>query len=174
MIVFGNSKNLQHHKVIEAGENNKLNIFNLSSISEKGEKLFPLIPPFPVNIFEAAEEKTFDIAYAKYILENDKAFACLMKIIYSEYEKSSDGIITYIMVESDDIRNIVTESLIKLIQQRYGINSNIVNELEDWDYVEASNFTITGLYNLDIDKERYSELLQMAGAVSEEEIKDNE
>ena len=145
-----------NNKTIRFIEEDKFKILNLSSLSEKGDRLFNLLPPFPAELYDADKEKAFDLAYAEYIMANDKAFMDLMKIIYPEYENSADNIIIYIMVDFDDMRMAITESLIKFIQQRYGIICNIINKEDDWDYIEGSDFNIIGLGNLDADKERYS------------------
>ena len=111
-----------------------------------------LIPP--VKVSDYRDEKEFDIMYANYIINNDNAFIDLMKIIYDEYDSGNIDPIC-ILVERDEIRDCLTESLIKFIQQRYGINSYLINTVEDREYREPSSFDITGLYNLDQDKERF-------------------
>lgn len=161
MIVFGSSNNIGLNDwTIRAVEEGNLKIFNLCSMSEKGEGLFSLIPLFTSNMYDPEREKEFDLAYANYIMNEDNAFMDLMKIIYPEYANSSENIIIYIMVNFDEIRVTVIESLVKFIQQRYGINCNIIYDPMDWEAVVPSEFHITGLYNLDQDKERYSELLK--------------
>ena len=151
MIIFGNTKCLRHAQ-FSIDNPKQLSIFNLSSTLEEGERLFKLIPPFSADDYK--DEKEFDINYANYVLSNDAAFIDLMKIIYLQYENNNDKLI-YVLVNFDEIRDIITESLIKLIQQRYGINACIVKEYEDFDTLEDSEFDINGLYNLDQDKERY-------------------
>lgn len=143
MIVFG-------HKDFKPGYREKL--FNLSSISELGEKIFSLLPPFKVDDYN--NEKDFDIMYATYILENNAPFIDMMKVIYSQYESGED-VINYILIEDDEFRNSITESLIKFIQQRYGYNCSIIHDHDDIYYIEESTFDINGLFNLDQDKERY-------------------
>lgn len=150
MIIFGNIKCLRY--VEFALGDKKVFKFNLSSTLEEGDRLFKLIPPFTVN--EYNDEKEFDINYANYILNNDAAFVDMMKIVYLQYEHNNDAVM-YVLVDFDDIRDTITESLIKLIQQRYGINSSIVKEYEDFDTLEDSDFDINGIFNLDQDKERY-------------------
>lgn len=170
MIVFGSKKNLVlNEKVNKFVEEDSMNIFNLFSIVEKGDKLHGLIPPFPASFYDSEDEKQFDIAYASYILGDDKAFLDLMKIVYPEYEKSSENVLSYILIDEDEIRTTILESLIKLIQERYGLSCNIIHEPEDWETVESSEFDITGLYNIDQDKERYSLLIGDKIEVSEEE-----
>ena len=63
------------------------------------------------------------------------------------------------MIGETDIKYMVAESLLKFIQQRYGYNGYIINEASDVEFLNEGSFTIQGLYNLDIDKERYSPIL---------------
>lgn len=134
-------------------------IFNLLSISSLGVRLNNLMPPF--NTFMYNEDNLgFDIDYYNFIMNNDLAFIDLMRIMYNEYENGIDCA-TIILIDNDEFRDVIRDSLIKLIQQRYGINSFIVNEFDDWNYLESSqstNFDINGIYNFDYDKERYSVL----------------
>jgi len=123
-------------------------LLNLSNPIERGISLFKLYPPFnPINTRE------FDLIYANYIIGDDSVFMELMKIIYPLYE----GQTVYVLVGNDECKYVITESLIKFIQQRYGYNSYLINEEADLEYLtEESSFSIQGLYNLDVDKERYS------------------
>lgn len=124
-------------------------LFNLSSPIEEGIGLNNLIPPF-----HPMDSKDFDMFYANYIVINDLAFIDLMKIVYSLYE----GKTVLILVGLNDYQVLITESLLKFIQQRYGINGNIINELEDLRFVNDSDLTVAGLYDLDQDKERFVHL----------------
>ena len=55
-----------------------------------------------------------------------------------------------------DYSEYAVESLIKFIQQRYGIISNVLESEEDFDTLVEHDFSLTGLYNLDIDKEKFN------------------
>ena len=121
-------------------------VFNLSNSYEMGIGLDSLVPPF-----FPTEGKDFDLNYANYILTNENAFTQMMHIVYSLYEGKN----IFVMVGNGDYREYLTDSLIKFIQQRYGYNSYIINEIDDLLAVTDSEFSIQGLYNLDQDKERY-------------------
>lgn len=132
-------------------------IFNLLSIAEVGTKLYNLIPPFTYTDY-SDDNIRFDIDYYNYIISNNLAFVDLMQIMYNEYDRGIDNY-SVVLIDNDDIRDSLRDSLIKLIQQRYGINSFIINELDDWNYIESSqatNFDINGIYQFDQDKERYT------------------
>lgn len=122
-------------------------VLNLNSFLEGYERL-NLLPPFGLEY----GDKDFDMKYAEYILTNDNVFMELMKVIISLYA----GKDVYILSAKNNIYEFIAESLQKFIQQRYGYLSNILNDMEDWEYVEESSFNIYGVYNLDIDKERFS------------------
>jgi len=142
MLIFGDYNSLP--------KENDFVVFNLSSLVEGFETL-SLVPPF---IRQFNDEKQFDIMYANYLISDDNAFFEMMKIVMSLYM----GKDVYVLITRDGgILEILTESLQKFIQQRYGIISININCIEDLKYIEdVSQFTIQGLYNLDIDKERFS------------------
>ena len=86
-------------------------------------------------------------------------FMELMKIIYNLYLHNH----VYILVYQSDTFDIVTESLMKLIQQRYGYNYQMINDISDIDYYDDSSFSVPGLYNYDIDQERYMQIMTNRG-----------
>lgn len=134
-------------------------LYNLSSSISRGVRLGALIPPTTMSgtleQIDLDNEKTFDMMYARYLVENDGAFSQMFSVISNVYLGGS----SVILVGDSTYKNIITESLIKFFQQRYGISPiKIINEVEDWfSYTEESaNFNLLGVYNLDIDKERYA------------------
>lgn len=131
--------------------NNKPNVvLNLSSSYMLGTRLSSLVPPLYVDI---NDEKMFDMQYAKFLLENQAAFIDLMAIVLPIYEGKS----VYIIAGDDEYKELISESLLKFIQQRYGIQSVIMETLEDIpDYYEEVRISLEGIYNLDLDKERYT------------------
>lgn len=143
-LVFGDY-NCLDSQVIDNIEN--FVVLNLNSFIEGYERL-NLLPPFGLEY----GDKNFDIMYANYIIQNDAPFMELMKIIMPLYY----GRDVFILSTSGSIYDFISESLQKFIQQRYSLISYTVNELSDWEYVEDTMFNIHGVYNLDIDKERFS------------------
>lgn len=127
-------------------------VFNLSSPIEEVNRL-NLLPPFELKY----DIKQFDIEYYNFILNNDGPFYEFMsKIIMNLYY----GIDVVILVGKGEVYEFITESLQKMIQQRYGINSYIVQDKEDYEFlkIDRTQFSIQGLYNLDIDKERFTNI----------------
>lgn len=127
--------------------------YNLSSYYNDAPTLEALIPTpnnIPSNvIFGDATDPIFDIEYHNYIINSQPAFMQFMNIIVPAY--TSPETLVQIMIRSSNIRDVITESLLKLIQQRYGYNAYIVNELEDFLYTTESDFSIPGLFTLDQD-----------------------
>lgn len=132
-----------------------LHILNLSSYKEGIEKL-NLLPPTNGTL-PFKDEKEFDIAYANYIMSNDFTFMELMKIIIPIYE----GKDVYIVVSRSPYFDMITESLTKFIQVRYSIISQYIYDFNDLEFIDMdlSFANIQGLYNLDVDKERFSRLI---------------
>lgn len=128
----------------------KFVVLNLSSLAEGFERVH-LVPSVSANY----EDKEFDLAYANYIFSNDQVFMEFMKIIYPLYM----GMDVFLLVSrSENIYDIITESLCKLIQQRYGYNYQLLNTKDDINYYDESNFSIYGIQTLDADKERMTYL----------------
>lgn len=126
----------------------KLVVYNYSGFNE-GVLNLNLLPPF--NCI-AGEEKSFDILYSNYILNNNDVFFNFMKIMMNVYNGNNVYLVTSSILDS------VTDSLQKFITSRYGYVCNIINDIEDMETAEDSNFSIQGIYNLDNDIQRFSKL----------------
>lgn len=133
--------------------------YNLSSYYDM-ESLSALIPSvefIPEHLLLDTSNPEFDIAYGNYIINNNIAFLNLMLIIIPVY--LNPDCLVQILINTSEFRDVATESLMKLIQQRYGYNSYIINEPEDFIYTEEPDFSIPGLFTLDQDLNRYMCLL---------------
>lgn len=132
-------------------------IFNTTSYKMGFIELKCLMPP---NSLGYLTDRDFDIAYANYILGNDNLFVQFFQIIYNLYI----GKDVYIIVNNDDWAVNLDQSIFKLIQQRYGVNAVLVNSEEDYIFAKMTmdcDFNKGyGIYNLDIDKERFSYLVE--------------
>lgn len=91
--------------------------------------------------------------YHKYIFENDVVFNQFMSIVVPA--NVNPECLVQVLVKFSEYRDIITESLIKLIQQRYGYNSYIISDSEDFLYVEESDFSIPGLFLFEQDRTRW-------------------
>lgn len=135
------------HKCICKPIDDRFVIFNISCLLE-GFTRVNILPPFEMDRYS----RDFDILYAEYLLNNETVFYEFMKIIMSIYY----GLDTILLVDRGELYECINESLMKFIQQRYGLICNNINIIEDWSYVEECEFTLQGLYNLDQDKERFT------------------
>lgn len=131
--------------------------YNLSSYYNDMPTLNMLIPSSEYISEELMQGDcsipTFDIEYHKFILTNNEAFMQFMNIIIPAY--TSPNILVQVLINVSEFRNVITESLVKLIQQRYGYNVYIINELDDFLYAEESDMSIPGLFNIDQDLARW-------------------
>lgn len=109
----------------------------------------------PINITEYINSVKFDIDYSNLILNNPQLFLYIMKIMINYYE----GTNVLILIERDEYRDAITESIIKLIQARYGYNCWLINGIEDLEYIKETKINPMGLMVLDEDRNRYMELL---------------
>lgn len=149
MLMYGNALNIINTGIV----------YNLTSMKEGYPKLGELIPPNEIGRFTGRE---FDIAYMNYIMSNDVVFKTFFDIIYSLYI----GTDVYLIVNEEDWSENLVESLLKLIQQRYGYNACKINSFSDYLYHTTSTRyssefdPMFGVVNLDQDKERYTYIVE--------------
>lgn len=175
MIIFVEDTNLLELTALFNNEtnsfylNNKPNlVYNFSSTSNMGVRL-NIIPPYTMDVFD---ERMFDVSYANYLLNDNNAFINYMQMIYNNY--LGYNIFIIVGIDSFGGRERITESLMKFIQQRYDIIPRYVQSLADIpDYYEEDIIHLNGLFNLDMDKERYI-YLTVSMEQLEEEMKQNE
>lgn len=137
-------------------------IFNFNSSKEIGIPM-NLYPP---NSLGSISEYDFDCKYAQYIMNNDFMFSNLMNFIMCIYNRMN----IFILINDDEEsffnpdmvswNLILIESFLKFIQQRYGLNATYVNEYEDIIESNDVEFADYGIMNLDIDKERWTYLME--------------
>ena len=144
MLVFGTLDILQQME-----NKSKFRIYNMGCPVEMGINVMHLIPSL-----RTINEKDFDIQYANMLIGNNNLFITYMQIIFDIY--LGNDVFVLVFNGSGDYTDLVLESLIKFIQQRYGIISNSISSIEDVNTLVESEFTVAGLYNLDIDKHRYT------------------
>lgn len=168
MIIFVEDTNISELRSLFNGETNSFDldnnpnvIFNISSLYNMGLKV-DLAPP-PVHM----EERQYDQMYAQWILGNNDKFINFFQMIYNYYL----GFNVFILVGTDiyGARERMTESLMKLIQQRYSIIPRYIATFDDVpDYYEDDFIYVDGLFNLDNDKERYIYLTSSIEQLQEE------
>lgn len=112
---------------------------------------FPQLDILPRVRFNLDDSQEFDVAFANYIFSDDYRFKQFFSMIFPLYAGEN----VYILTSKTEFYDMLNESLMKIIQQRYGYIFNEVNNEDDIDYLKSGSFSIQGLYNLDIDKERY-------------------
>ena len=147
-------------------------VFNLTSLYSGYNSITELAinmgrimePGIPINEF--IDSVQFDKRYYDMIFHDDYLFATFMKVITNLYQ----GHTVVILVQRDPYRDAIMESLIKLIQQRYGYNSWVVDDVDDLEAVVShiQQFTPTGIMNMDFDIRRFDELT--LAAISQREF----
>lgn len=147
MLMYGPLTSLQY---IDRGE--ICNIWNLDS----GIENIPNINLMPPNELGKLETREFDYNYMKWILDIDTNFIELMKIMLALYQNQD----VYLVINDRDIWSLqIVDSLMKLIQQRYGINGILIESSEDVSCARDEGFDpYFGIQNMDQDSERYQYL----------------
>ena len=130
-------------------------VYNLASLREGYERLPLLVPP---NEIGKLSGRDFDIAYMNYIFGNDSVFYQFFFIIMALYNDMD----VFLIVSKDDWSENLVESLMKLIQQRYGYNGVEIKSPDDYIYYinQSKDLPVFnpyfGIQNLDSDKERFA------------------
>ena len=139
-------------------------VYNITSLNERYRNArLDLLPP---NSLGANSEYDYDLKYMEWVFANDGVFINFMKIILDLY----NGLNVFLVTTSEDWSDMMVESLLKLIQQRYGVNSVAINTPEDLYYAEDAGFDPNyGLINLDQDLARYQYLVGRLGGLKYEE-----
>lgn len=149
MIIFGNN-NIVPYLLVDKERYFVLNFFNPTNLGTRLDRLWA-----PDIILQTCplESVEFDRSYANYILTNDDAFQDFMEILMSMYYNEDVFILTDL--DSPPVVSMC-ESIIKLIQQRYGYNCYIANCLEDIVNMPESEMSEIGNRIFMQDKERYA------------------
>ena len=143
-------------------KSNDVIIFNLTSLNERYYNA--RLDIFPPNSLGANSEYEYDQKYYEWVYTNDIPFINIMKIIMALY----NGLNVFLVVTDEWWSDVSVESLLKMIQARYGINAVLISNMDDLIYAQDSTFEPTwGLYNLDQDRERYTTLVAKAGGFND-------
>lgn len=135
-------------------EGPKCRIYSFTSFAERYPRLQTLIPP---NFLGASSEKDFDINYMHYVFDVDTNFFEFMNCIV---EPLYQGMDVYLCIANNEWSEIMIESLLKMIQQRYGYNATRIEHINDLFNAEITDFEPTyGLMNLDEDNKRFAYLV---------------
>lgn len=124
-------------------------IFNFTSMVEGIDRLNIIPPPI-----ERTDDYTFDMYYANWLINDINGFDSLVRLMYLLYL----GYDIYLCTSDYYYTENINESLLKFIQARYGYIGNVIHTMEDLNYVKEGEFSLGGLANLDMDKERYCEM----------------
>ena len=140
-------------------------IYNLSSYYSGYNDITKLITKIQIinNTEMLANEfiysPYFDNIYYNSILNDHELFCCLLQLMMNVYNGNN----AIVLISHDNYRDAITESLIKLIQVRYGYNCWEIENVEDLDILKETHFTPQGIQNLDADKQTYDSILLKYG-----------
>lgn len=128
-------------------------VYNLSS-----NYVNPSIPQ--LNLMRIARldytSRDVDNQFYNIIMTNDMYFCELMKIMIPLYQGKDVALMVY---REEDFFDPYTETVGKVIQQRYGYNYQLINEYEDFNEFDTSSFNINGVFYLDQDIQRYNNII---------------
>lgn len=147
MLMFGDTSCLEKYLT---NSKERTIVLNFSSITER----YPILDILPKERFNIDDSQQFDVAFANYIMSDDYRFCQFFNIPLGLYCSFN----VFVLISKNEFFDILNESLMKLIQQRYGYIINEINTEEDLDYLVEGSFSIQGLYNLDLDNRRFESL----------------
>lgn len=152
MLIFGPANAIPTDK--------EFRVFNLTSSIQSIPRLAGLVVN-PGNIYIDGEaEKSFDIWYYEYILNDMTACTSLMSVLDALYMNNN----VYICISeyiNDPFMSIINETFMKILQTRYGIKYSIINDLDDYNYIPKDGcdfMSVDGIMNFDRDRRRYKQL----------------
>ena len=133
-------------------------IYNMSSLYSGYKDATSLIT-VPIENYtglpmqQYVETVDFDSQYANKILSDPLRFTVFMDIIQCDYI----GYNAIVLVHREPYRDAFLESLLKFIQQRYGLNAWLIEDVEDIQSLKESQYNPMGIIQLEKDLERYYE-----------------
>lgn len=141
----------------------KLNLssYYLDETAINLNKLIPITGSIPEDVITGdCADPEFDKMYHNFIFTNDDSFFQFMTIMVPEFLEPT--VLVQVMISVNGFRDAISESIMKLIQQRYGVNSYYVFTLEDFQYIQNdSSFSIPGLFAMDQDMNRWRMMMPM-------------
>lgn len=119
------------------------------------DRLIPSIEFIPEDVLNGdCTDASFDIAFHGYIMQDDAAFKQFMNIMAIEFNCTNT--LVQVLIEPSEYRDIISESIAKLIQQRYGHNVYYVNSIDDFICADVNqSFSTPGLFMMDQDLARW-------------------
>lgn len=115
-----------------------------------------------INVFS----QEFDDWYVYQLLNNDSLFMNFITLV-SHLRNGKDVIL--LMYNKSEVFDAMNESLLKLIQIRYGYNYQVLDETCNIDYYDQSCFSTPGIVQFDQDYQRYQSLLIKYGLLNTNE-----
>lgn len=136
-------------------------VFNFYSLREG----FIELNLIPDNNLGAINEYDFDLKYVNWIFSDDQRFIQFMTPI-QELFNGRDVFIVYDHIMNRLWEDNMMESLLKLIQTRYGIIPCKIEDLEDYETANESDIRYGyGLMNFDQDAKRFIDICEKMGGV---------
>ena len=172
MIIFTNILRIPEYYLERKGIK-RVYVYNLTSYYSDGvinlNSLIPSIDNIPEDVLNGScDTADFDIAYHQYILNNNSAFVDFMSIMIPAYMEPDS--LVQVLIEDSPYRNAISESLAKLIQQRYGYEIFYIYEPEYFLSIDDPDFmNVNGVQNIDQDVNRYREMMYGSGYYTEDE-----
>lgn len=130
-------------------------VYNINA--NTSEFTFLNIMPSPALLPRISNPEEFDKEYVNYIMLNDSIFIQFMRILIS-LAFGKDVIL--LIYKEESTFDPITEVIVKFIQQRYGYNYILADDLSYIEQFPQSSFTTEGLVNYQQDFNRYWSIME--------------
>ena len=160
MLIFGPGRCASHiwH------DDKRLFVYNLTGNVNACNGSLNLLFPYPAQLGYGDTSmanwgeiaKDIDIRYYNYIMSDVNAFSQLMTVMVNSVDNNVFICISEVSI--DPYMACINESLMKLIQTRYGFRFFIVNEPEDMQYIQSDGCgfrSVEGIQMYDYDKDSF-------------------
>ena len=115
-----------------------------------------LMPPQEI-LSKIRNSEIFDQEYTNYIMLNDNVFVQFMCIMMSLAFGKDVILLVY---KEESTFDPIVEVILKLIQQRYGYNYALLDDLSYLDEIQQVSFTTEGLVHYQQDFNRYWSIVE--------------
>lgn len=130
-------------------------VYNINSNTTEFTRL-NLMPPMEL-LSKIRNSELFDQEYTNYIMLNDSVFVQFMCIMLSLAFGKDVILLVY---KEESTFDPIIEVILKLIQQRYGYNYILLDDLSYLDDLQQTSFTTEGLVNYQQDFNRYWSIVE--------------
>lgn len=126
-------------------------MYNINAnININGALQLNIMPP--LDLMNKLYTEQFDPEYISYIISQDQPF---FQFMYPVIDLNNGNDVILFVYNEQNIFAPIIEVILKLIQQRYGYNYQLLDNVFDFDPYQYSGMTAPGITQYQIDRQRW-------------------